>query len=55
MSILSYSSLALGLLTGKIGPERTFEGDDLRIHDPRFSPANRRKVADFAAEVGADR
>jgi aryl-alcohol dehydrogenase-like predicted oxidoreductase len=51
VSILSYSSLALGLLTGRIGPERRFEGDDLRIGDPRFSPANRRKVADFVAEV----
>ncbi len=51
ISILSYSSLALGLLTGKIGPERTFEGDDLRISDPRFSVENRRKVASFAAEI----
>lgn len=51
VSILSYSSLALGLLTGKIGPDRTFEGDDLRISDPRFSPANRRKAAGFAAEL----
>jgi aryl-alcohol dehydrogenase-like predicted oxidoreductase len=51
VSILSYSSLALGLLTGKIGPERTFEGDDLRITDPRFSVENRRRVADFAADI----
>ena len=51
VSILSYSSLALGLLTGQIGPGRKFEGDDLRIHDPRFSIANRRKVADFASEI----
>jgi methylglyoxal reductase len=51
VSILSYSSLALGLLTGKIGPERTFGGDDLRKGDPRFSPDNRRKVAEFAEEV----
>jgi len=51
ISVLSYSSLALGLLTGKIGPGRTFEGDDLRINDPRFSEANRRKVVDFVAEV----
>jgi methylglyoxal reductase len=51
ISVLSYSSLALGLLTGKIGPGRTFEGDDLRIDDPRFSEANRRKVADFVADV----
>lgn len=51
VSIISYSSLALGLLTGKIGPERRFEGDDLRIDDPRFSTENRQKVADFVAEV----
>lgn len=51
ISILSYSSLALGLLTGKIGPERVFEGDDLRIEDPRFSVENREKVAAFAADI----
>jgi methylglyoxal reductase len=51
VSIISYSTLALGLLTGKIGPERRFQGDDLRIDDPRFSADNRRKVADFVAEV----
>ena len=51
ISILSYSSLALGLLSGKIGPERQFEGDDLRKTDPRYSVANRRKVAAFAQEI----
>ena len=51
VAVLSYSSLALGLLTGKIGPERAFTGDDLRIGDPRFSVANRQKVADFAREM----
>ncbi|WP_417709654.1 aldo/keto reductase [Roseibium aggregatum] len=45
VSVLSYSSLALGLLTGKIGPDRTFEGDDQRKGNPRFSVENRRKVA----------
>ncbi|MEQ8376376.1 MAG: aldo/keto reductase [Roseibium aggregatum] len=45
VSVLSYSSLALGLLTGKIGPDRTFEGDDQRKDNPRFSVQNRRKVA----------
>jgi aryl-alcohol dehydrogenase-like predicted oxidoreductase len=45
VSVLSYSSLALGLLTGKIGPDRTFEGDDQRKDNPRFSVENRRKVA----------
>ena len=51
VSILSYSSLALGLLTGKIGPERTFEGDDLRIADPRFGVENRSRAVAFANEV----
>ncbi|WP_401491884.1 aldo/keto reductase [Streptomyces sp. NPDC091377] len=45
VSTLSYSSLALGLLTGRMGPERTFSGDDQRKDNPRFSLANRVKVA----------
>jgi len=45
VSVLSYSSLALGLLSGKIGPDRVFTGDDQRKDNPRFSQANRRKVA----------
>jgi aryl-alcohol dehydrogenase-like predicted oxidoreductase len=45
VSVLSYSSLALGLLTGKIGPARTFSGDDQRKDNPRFSLENRQKVA----------
>lgn len=51
VATLSYSSLALGLLTGQIGPERQFEGDDQRRNDPRFSTANRVKVAAFATAV----
>lgn len=51
VSVLSYSSLALGLLTGRIDPERSFEGDDLRKSDPRFSAENRRKVAEFATSL----
>jgi aryl-alcohol dehydrogenase-like predicted oxidoreductase len=44
ISVLSYSSLALGLLSGKIGPGRMFSGDDLRKDNPRFSAANLAKV-----------
>lgn len=51
VSTLSYSSLALGLLSGKVGPEREFKGDDLRKDNPRFSKRNREHVAAFAAEV----
>lgn len=45
IAMLAYSPLALGLLTGKIGPERTFEGDDQRIGEPRFSVENRARIA----------
>ncbi len=45
VSVLSYSSLALGLLSGKVGPERVFAGDDQRKGNPRFSQANRQKIA----------
>lgn len=45
VSTLSYSSLALGLLSGTMGPERTFSGDDQRRDNPRFSLENREKVA----------
>ena len=51
VSTLSYSSLGLGLLAGKIGPERTFGGDDLRKDNPRFSVANREKVARFLTAI----
>jgi methylglyoxal reductase len=44
IAMLAYSPLAHGLLTGKIGPERVFRGDDLRRTDPRFSPGMRAKV-----------
>lgn len=45
VSVLSYSSLALGLLSGKVGPERVFAEDDQRHGNPRFSLANREKIA----------
>ncbi|WP_171124754.1 MULTISPECIES: aldo/keto reductase [unclassified Ruegeria] len=51
VSVLSYSSLALGLLSGKIGPDRVFEGDDQRKDNPRFSMANRQKVANLMGTI----
>jgi len=44
ISILSYSSLALGLLTGKADPNRAFPSNDLRARNPRFKPENIMKV-----------
>jgi methylglyoxal reductase len=51
ISTLSYSSLALGLLSGKIDANRTFQGDDLRKDNPRFAPAGLKQVADFMAAI----
>lgn len=51
VSCLSYSSMALGLLSGKIGPDRQFEGDDQRKDNPRFSQENRKKVGAFFSEI----
>lgn len=44
ISMLSYSTLALGLLSGKITPDREFKGDDLRKGHPRFTTENILKV-----------
>lgn len=51
VSTLSYSSLALGLLTGKVSATRVFEGDDQRAANPRFSLENRQRAADLAAAL----
>lgn len=51
VAMLSYSSLALGLLTGTVSPERQFKDGDLRKDNPRFSADNRRHVAAFAGAV----
>lgn len=51
VATLSYSSLALGLLSGTITPQRVFSGDDQRRDNPRFSVSNREKAAAFAREI----
>jgi len=53
VSTLSYSSLALGLLTGTVAADRQFEGDDQRAGNPRFSSENRQHVAGFANALRA--
>jgi aryl-alcohol dehydrogenase-like predicted oxidoreductase len=44
IAFFAYSPLAQGLLTGKIGPERTFQDGDQRRGKPRFSSENRLKI-----------
>ena len=51
ISTLSYSSLALGLLSGTVDPDRLFSGDDQRKDNSRFSMANRLKARDFAESI----
>lgn len=51
VSVLSYSSLSRGLLTGKVGPDREFSGDDQRRTDPHFSQNNREKVSRLMADI----
>ncbi len=38
-------------MTGRIGPDRAFAGDDQRKDNPRFSTANREKVARLMKEI----
>lgn len=44
ISVMGYSVLALGLLSGRISADRVFNGDDQRRNDPRFSVENRLRV-----------
>ena len=51
ISFLAYSPLANGLLTGKIGPDRSFGEGDLRRGNPRFSVENRLRIADLLGRL----
>jgi aryl-alcohol dehydrogenase-like predicted oxidoreductase len=44
IAFLAYSPLALGILTGKIGPDQEFGEGDLRRKDPWYQKENRPKV-----------
>lgn len=50
IAVLAYSPLVLGLLTGKVGPDRVFPQSDLRSKQKRFSKGNRQKIADLLAK-----
>jgi aryl-alcohol dehydrogenase-like predicted oxidoreductase len=51
IAVLAYSPMALGMLTGKIGPEREFAAGDIRGKQPRFSRENRAKVANMLRDM----
>jgi len=51
ISILAYSPLQRGILTGKIRPGHVFAGSDHRSGEYYFQPGNHEKVMDFLAEI----
>ena len=51
ITILAYSPLSRGLLTGKIDGKYEFHGDDYRKTYPRFSLENRIKVKNFLNKI----
>jgi aryl-alcohol dehydrogenase-like predicted oxidoreductase len=44
VGVLAYSPIEQGLLSGKVGPERTFPAGDNRAKRGTFTPENRRRV-----------
>lgn len=51
VAVLAYSPLAMGMLTGKIGPDREFAEGDIRGKHPRFGRDNRQRVAAMLREL----
>lgn len=51
ISVMGYSVLSLGLLSGRIPADRVFTGDDQRKNDPRFSVENRLRVEEVMKTV----
>lgn len=51
VAFLAYSPLANGLLTGMMGPERTFPPGDMRNHRPRFRVSSRGFVSAFLKSI----
>jgi aryl-alcohol dehydrogenase-like predicted oxidoreductase len=51
IGVIAYSPMAMGLLTGKVPPERSFPKSDVRSADRLYSAENRRKVAEALERV----
>ncbi len=51
VAVLAYSPMAMGLLTGKMGPEREFAAGDVRNKHPRYTKENRRRVAEMLEAI----
>jgi aryl-alcohol dehydrogenase-like predicted oxidoreductase len=46
LTVLAYGALCRGLLSGRMRPDTTFIGDDLRRTDPKFHPSRYRQYLD---------
>ncbi len=51
--VIAYGALCRGLLSGRLSPATTFEGDDLRCSDPKFQPPRYHAYLAAAAELDA--
>jgi len=51
IGIIVYSPMAMGMLTGRVGMDRTFAKGDGRADDPLFHPENRRRVLAALDEI----
>ena len=50
--VLSYGAICRGLLSGKMRHNRKFDGDDLRLQDPKFQPPRFRQYLEAANRLG---
>ena len=56
--LLAYGALCRGLLSGRMRPDTTFQGDDLRVYDPKFQPPRYDRylaAVDALSEIAAGR
>jgi aryl-alcohol dehydrogenase-like predicted oxidoreductase len=51
LGVICYSPMALGILSGKVGIDRTFPTTDLRSNRPWYLPANRKRVLDALEKI----
>lgn len=51
IAVLAYSSLAQGLLTGRLLPERQFPSGDMRAKNPRFSATSIARINAMLAQL----
>lgn len=52
LSMIAYSPLSKGLLSGKVLPDKKYASDDERSQNPRFTPNNRMKVNSLLEKLG---